>query len=528
MNRIKIFIDEKCKFIVGLFFVVYLIVGISVFKDYGISWDEPDIRDLGALAWNYVIFGEKNYLTSPASYHGPAFEMFLVSIEKIFNLSNDSRAVFLMRHLVNFLLFYIATLVFYRLCRYRFRSWKMGLLGSLFLILSPRIFADSFYNSKDLAFLSVFIICIDTLIRYLDKKNLLSAFLHAYICAFLIGIRIIGIIVPSFTILFIVTDLFVIKMSKDGVKKIIAILLIYLSLLMSFTILFWPILWTNPIYHFMKAYEQMSHYPWEEMEGTVLYLGNYIRANKLPWHYIPVWILITTPLSYIVCFFIGCFTLIKKFLSNPIHYYLNNRHDLIFILGCLLPLGVVCVIGPVLYDGWRQMFFVYPSLLMVSLIGLTSLFKYIRLKFKGLSYNIIKIALTLLIVWNLVDTGKFMIKYHPLQNVYFNILAGKNMEEIKNKFELDYWGLSYRKALEYILRNNTDNVIKIYVANYPGMANALILTFNDRKRLMYVEDLREARFFLSNYRWHREEYPYASEYYSIKIDDAKIMVVYKF
>ncbi len=122
-----------------------------------------------------------------------------------------------------------------------------------------------------------------------------------------------------------------------------------------------------------------------------------------------------------------------------------------------------------------------------------------------------------------------MIRYHPHQNVYFNILAGKNMKEVKNSFELDYWGLSYRQALEYILKNDKDKVIKIYVTNACGWYNSLILPSDDRKRLVYVkrDSLDEAKYFISNYRWHKDEYPYEDEYFSIKIGGTKIMVVYR-
>ena len=101
------------------------------------------------------------------------------------------------------------------------------------------------------------------------------------------------------------------------------------------------------------------------------------------------------------------------------------------------------------------------------------------------------------------------------------------MNEIKNNFELDYWGLSYRKGLEYILKKDRNKIIKVYVANWPGKANAHMLTSDDIKRLLYVKNLEEAKYFLSNYRWHKEEYPLKEEYYSIKIDGTKIMVVYK-
>jgi len=41
--------------------------------------------------------------------------------------------------------------------------------------------------------------------------------------------------------------------------------------------------------------------------------------------------------------------------------------------------------------------------------------------------------------------------YHSLQNIYFNRLAGSNLTEIRRRFEMDYWGLSQRKALERLL-----------------------------------------------------------------------------
>ena len=122
---------------------------------------------------------------------------------------------------------------------------------------------------------------------------------------------------------------------------------------------------------------------------------------------------------------------------------------------------------------------------------------------------------------------QFMIKYHPHQHIYANILAGKDMSMAKVNFALDYWGLSYRKALEYILKNDKSAIIKIYVANLPGKNNAGILPLNDRNRLVYVENPDEAGYFLSNYRMHKEAYPYKDEYYSLKIGETRYMVVYK-
>jgi len=524
MAKVKDLIEKKYKIVVCLFFVAYLCLGISIFKHYGISWDELQSRDNGIMIANYVLKGDQSLLTYKDRYYGTAFETLLVAIERFLNLTESLRATFFMRHLVTFLLFYTGVLFFYLLCKYRFGSWKIGLLGSLFLILSPRIFAHSFYNSKDGACLAMFIISIYTLVKYLDKKTLSTAAFHALACALLIDIRIVGIIVPLFTVIFLIADLLIIRIKKIESKKIIVSFLIYAFLLIFFTVLFWPILWKNPVYHFINAFKLMSHY---DYPYTVLYLGDYVKAMNLPWHYIPVWIIITTPVFYTFCFFISCFVSIKPLLRNPIQFYLSKKNDFIFILWFFLPLVVVIGIRSVLYDDWRQMFFIYPAFLMLSLVGLTSLFEFIKLKFQGLNYKIINVTLIFIIIFNLVNTAQFMIRYHPYQNVYFNKLTGRDMKEIKNNFELDYWGLSYRKALEFILKNDKSKIIKVFVANWPGKANAHTLTSNDINRLVYVENPNEAKYFLSNYKWHEEEYPLKEEYYSIKIDGAKIMVVYK-
>lgn len=514
-SRVKILIEQKYKVIICLFFAVFLCTGLSIFKDYGIPWDEPSQRRIGTMAIECTAKGEQAYIIERDRwdrYLGPAFEILLVAIEKGLNLK-DTRTMYFMRHLVIFLFFYTGVIFFYLLCNYNFHSWKVGLLGSLFLILNPRIFAHSFYNSKDIPFLVMFIISIYTLIKYLDKKTLFRAFIHAFACSILIDIRILGIVVPFLTILFLIPD-----------RKASNHRLVYMLFLILFTILFWPTLWRNPVYHFIVAFAHLARHP---LTATVLYLGNYIKATNLPWHYIPIWIAISIPIVYILCFLIGCFIITKGLFKNPIQFYIKERNNLILLLWFFLPLTTVIVLKSVVYDAWRHMFFIYPAFLMISLSGLRFLFKTVKIKFQGVGYKLINAAFVSIIAFSLVNTVKFMVKNHPYQNIYFNILAGKNMDEVKNKFELDYWGLSYRKALEYILKNDTDKAIKIYVANSPGVSNAMILSPDDRNRLIYVKNPDEAKYFLSNYRWHKDEYPYKNEYYSIKIGGTKIMVVYR-
>ena len=89
-----------------------------------------------------------------------------------------------------------------------------------------------------------------------------------------------------------------------------------------------------------------------------------------------------------------------------------------------------------------------------------------------------------------------MIKDHPYQNIYFNFLSGKN---IGTKFELDYWGLSNKQALEYILKNDSKSVIKIGSAGPISLENSKqILSSLDKKRVMISENI-ESDYIIDNY-----------------------------
>jgi hypothetical protein len=71
-------------------------------------------------------------------------------------------------------------------------------------------------------------------------------------------------------------------------------------------------------------------------------------------------------------------------------------------------------------------------------------------------------------------------------------------------------------------------VIKL-AANVPSsvcMNNAIFLKENDIRRLRSVE-INEADYFLTNYRYHPEEYPLNQEVFKIIVDNQKIMSVFK-
>jgi len=529
-------IENRQKIVVILFFIAYFILGLFLFDDYGLAWDDVVQRDIGIVNFKYISQGDKALLTDSEKYHGPAFEVLLFAIELGMGATisrhvyPDTQLIYLMRHLITFLMFFAGVVAFYHLCKHRFGDWKIGLLGSILILASPRIFAHSFYNPKDITFMAMFIISMLTLVKYLEKRTLVYAFWHALACGYLIGIRVMGILVPCLTFFFIAGEwALAFKSLTMRWKKEILHLLVYVIFLAGFTILFWPILWEGPVHHIIEGFKDNARHIWTEDILTVLYFGRYIPCTQMPWHYTSVWIGITTPPLYLILFIIGLVASIGSLIRRPLQAFSNpeRRQDALILAWFFIPMVAVVVLHSVLYDGYRHMFFVYPPLLLIALRGLLFLWGMIKRRLTGRVQDAAKVVLWLVVILSVTETLIFMIEYHPYQNLYFNHLAGRDMNSIKEKYELDYWGLSYREALEYILENDADDEIPIYVAQLAGSFTRDLLGPQYRPRLKYVHDIGEAKYFVSNYRWHEQEYPYENEFFSIKIRGTRIIVVYR-
>ena len=102
--------------------------------------------------------------------YGIFFEVIAITREN-FQL-NDFSEIFYLRHLITNIFFILSSLFFAKLIFKFTRDLNFSLWGSVILYTTPRIFANSFYNNKDLIFLSFFIICIYYIFSFFKKKNI--------------------------------------------------------------------------------------------------------------------------------------------------------------------------------------------------------------------------------------------------------------------------------------------------------------------------------------------------------------------
>lgn len=488
-----------------VFFALLFITGCFIFDDYGISTDEEVQRiSIGEWNYNFIKNGDAaHFLQNHDNYHGPAFELFLYSAEKIFNVT-DSRHIYILRHGLIFLLFFVSALFFYFLSLRIFKYHVFALLGVLMLVLSPRIFAESFYNSKDMTLLCFCIISTYSMLVFVDKQTIVSALIHATCCGITIDIRIMGLLIPIATVY-----LFLFQIQKRIIP-----FLIFLTYTCVSVILFWPVLWLGPLHHFIRAFIEMSKYPGN---GFILYMGKFVPIQNLPWHYLPVWISITIPVCYLLLFIAGVFFMLKNTLAS----FRKTVPVQTFFFVFASPIIAVIVLHSTVYDSWRHVYFVYPFFVIIAVYGFTQLVSTVKSKIT------LKSVFAFIII-SVMSVLFFMINNHPFQNVYFNFLAGNN---IRQNYELDYWGLSYRKALEYILTHDNSDTIKITSdridVDLTSLLNFQILPQNQRSRLVFEDNIYNADYFVTNFRWHPQDYNIGSSVYEIKVGNEKIMEVVK-
>jgi PA14 domain-containing protein len=525
-RRVRALLRERGGLAAAVGLVALLATGAAVLDDFGVSRDETISRQVGIANYLYVSQGATKLVDHDFldRLYGPAFEGLLAAVEKELGLA-DSRPIYLVRHGATFLLFCVAVVFFYRLGLHRFRHAPTALFACGMLVLAPRIFADSFYNSKDLPLLSLFVVSVYTLVTFLDEWTPCRALGHALASAVLIDIRIVGLVVPALTLLLATSDLLFARNPGRPRRRRAAVLALYFGGTACFTVALFPYLWTSPVRRLADVFATMSRFPYPM---TTLYLGHQLPSQAIPWHYAPVWIGVTTPPAFLALFGLGLVVIARSCLARPRVSFGNpeTRNRVLWVLWFFVPLLSVVAIKAPIYSGWRHLYFVYPALVLVAVEGADAIVQAARARLPvplgGRRAVLAAVACALVFA----EPVSFLVRNHPYGNVYFNRFAGADMRTVRDRFDVDYWGLSYRRGLEYVLRQDRRPSIRVLLKPGLGEASAAILPTGQRMRLVFVDRARDADYVLGNYQWHRGEYAFRHEVFAVRTGDADIMTVY--
>lgn len=421
--------------VVSVFFLAYFILGYNLVRSYNTYVDEPRLNINGLQTYNYVFNGDDALLKNDKEkYYGPLLEFSFVFLEKTFQIK-DLYQINLLRHFSIFCVFYLGCIFFYLVLKKRLRNTYLALLGTLLLIMWPRIFADSFYNARDIPLLAFMVISIWTLENYLEKKTKRALVMHAVATALVLCIRLVGVFIPLITLGFIVAEG---VRTKRFPKQDLLFFAGYSMLTYAIFVALTPILWTDTLTNTGLMFSRMAQYP---KIKDFPFFGQIMSSTNIPWYYVLGWILIATPVSYFILIIVTVVTLLRT--------KLVTRLDIIFSCYFFIPLSSVILLSSTLYNGMRHLFFIIPQLCYFAILAIYLAKKRLRFFLLGL------------LIMDLLFTAQFMIRYHPYQHLYFNLFAGPRAQ-IPYRFETDYWGMSYKQAFEEIA--NMDARKDIYVA----------------------------------------------------------------
>ena len=554
----KIFKKEykKANVIIFLYFIFFLVIGLFAFKDFGISTDEQFHRSGGFYWLNRLLqtfsenqLSEKVYNIWNAGF-GPDIESytewifypvlfdFPMAFIEVFAGITDSRDYILLRHIVNYFIFLLSAFLFYKILFQRLKDWRLSLIGTSFLILSPRILSNSFFNSKDILFLSLFIIAIYFSYNFIKKINLSNTILFSLFCALCSAQRIMGISIFLIVIFFFTLSL--LSQYKEN-SKYIKFILLSVIFYFLFLMLFWPYLLLDPLNNFINIINiffsgDSPGNSW--YDPYILYQGAYLQSSNVPWHYLFVWISITTPILYLFFFLLGfyqiLFRFIKKFIKikdNKIHNDLwggvYEKFDLCIFFLLTVTLFFVIKKDVAIYNGWRLFYYLYPLIIYISVIGLKNLYIYFFSKKKASIY-FITISLYFVFICSQI------ISMHPHQNVYFNFLAGK---DVVKKYDVDYWGVNNSDFLNKIVSLDSNNKINIATASYTNLSiSKLLIDESLRGRINLLgQEYDNADYIFTNYMSEvntniNKKYSIPSNFvlfYSLIVNNIKVYDVYK-
>lgn len=491
---IKNFLTEKKNifFLIIIFYFIFLFIGTLVFDDYGLAYDEDIQRAIGLSNYEYIsnIFQEgKNEIIHP--FYGVGFELPAIFLEKILNIKNI-KDIYLFRHFFIFFTTFVGHITFFILLQKRFNSIYFSLFGSLVLIITPRFFAESFYNSKDIVFMHSFIICTFFGLKFLEKPNLLSSFLFALFTAWAINIRMVALLVPLIILYFVIIK----YLRKEYHFPIFYNIFFYFIFLSIFTIFFWPYLWANPVKNLINVFFLFENHA---TFATNFYLGKYINAKVVDWYYLPLWILVTTPFYVLFFFILGFVKNVRRTTNRLLSINeKNNFNDLwrgkkelfnlIFVSFVFISIFLAIILKLPLYNGWRHFYFIYPFILIIALT---------EIKFAFIFYKKFKLILILFLFFGIIFQIKWMTISHPYQNVYFNFIAGSKPHL---NYEVDYWGLSNKYVLNKILSSDKKKEI-ISISNISDTSlifNLNLLNTSNKKRIIYKDISQNADYLIDN------------------------------
>ncbi len=459
----KSFLEKAVKKPILLLLAVNLLTGVFIFRDYGLSWDEPYFYayadSLGYAysprEWFSGNFDLENSYGPSADDHrtrGPAY-LFLARnfVDGLEALGSDSASAW---HLVNFVFFQFGVYFLYRFSM-RWMTSSAAFAAAAFFSYQPLLWGHAFINPKDPPFLVFFLASVCLGFEMADEISATKSIWNwkTIAAAFCLGIAtsirvlgpLAGLLVLAYAFLSLRRGLKSAathtKPAKADLARSIAL---YAIIAVGVAILTWPYLWSNPISQFTEVFRFMSDNP---TQLAVLFNGEIFRANDMPLRYIPFMLAATLTEPTWILFAIGLVIGIMKFYkSNP-----SQLASLLLALGWfVIIIAYILIQRPAVYDGVRHFLFMLPPIFVFS----GFVFEWI---IEGTSIWLRAGMILLVLLSGIVG----IIQLHPYEYAYYNSLVGGTSGAFR-EYETEYWLTCYKEAVSQ-LDEQVDGPVNLFV-----------------------------------------------------------------
>ena len=446
--------------------------------DFGVTWDEKARHHYGELIWDFfrgVLPRTSTYSDDGGQYYGGLFDTLCAAIEKYVPANR-----YVVRHALNATFGWIGVLYAGRLAARLFGQWA-GVLGLILLAISPRYFADSMNNPKDLPFAAASVAALFYMSMMSPKWPYISwstAIKLVVALAVALNIRAAGLIYLGYFGLLIGAFVLIERQfrSRRLLDTALRVGVVTAGVLVLGTV-FWPWAMASPFTRPIEALLGFANAPYG---ADVLFNGQPVPSDNLPWYYVPVWLLIATPPVVLVGLVLaGLFTRREW---QPALFALSTV--------AILPIALVIVQHSTLYDGVRHLLFIYPVLVVLATAGWTA-------TLSRRDVLVRRIAAVLLVI-GLVDITTFVVRAHPNEAAYFNELVG-GPKGAFGKFDMDYWGNCVLQAVSWSAKTAQLSGVPVVISGEPWQVIQLDserfhqLSFELPSRNRHQLDVRLAR-----------------------------------
>ena len=397
-------------------------LGAAVLDDYGTSIDARLQRHHGHATLELArgddtAFRERlEPIVPEARYFGAAFEAPLALIERALGQA-DGREVYLTRHLLTHLAFLVGAGAAALLARRLFGGLWPALFALTAFALHPRLYAHSFFNSKDAPFAALFMVCLCLTERAFRRGTAGAFALLGAGVGVLVNLRVMGALLFGAVLGLRALDV-ALAPSPAARRHALATGVAFVATAAATLYAVSPHLWPDPS-GLLDTFALLSQHP---VTVPTLFAGDVVRWPDIPAGYVPTWVAVTTPPALLALCLAGAAAALGRGLV-PLAGAVRAappRFGLLLVACPALAIAAVVAVNANIYDGWRHLHFLWApaSLLAVGgarwLAGGAGQRRWLRRVTVGLAATGVAAGATQTVL------------LHPQQWAYFNLLADRD------------------------------------------------------------------------------------------------------